>query len=88
MRTITDMRTEVRNVEVLITPGELAARLGYTGLEVMSVQRDMEDGTITIAMQGGDYNKKDVRFEPDTDSEEEVARRFGHDDDVDFMMHL
>ena len=71
MRTITDVRTEVRKVDVVITPGELAARLGYTGLEVMGLQRDVDDGSIIISMQGGDYKRKDL----DIGQEQEVRSR-------------
>lgn len=49
MRTLTDASSKLRQVEVELTSGELAARLGYTGLSATHVT--MEGGIVRVHMQ-------------------------------------
>lgn len=72
MRVITDTTTSLRNVEVLISTEEVAARLGYTGLHVVSFHVE-SDGMIVFAMQNG----KEVPVIEDTDSKIEAALQYG-----------
>lgn len=86
MRTLTDVSSKIRQVEVELTAGELAARLGYTGLTATHV--GMENGIVRVHMQnvaeGNSYpwGKGVDSWEHETDTEsEEVALRFEVDND-------
>lgn len=58
MRTLTDVRTSMRQVEVELSGSELAARLGYTGLDATHVA--MEDGIVRVHMYSFPPKKQDL----------------------------
>lgn len=58
MRTITDVSHTARQVEVNLSDSELAARLGYTGLNVAAISID--GGLVTVHMFSTPPNAKDI----------------------------
>lgn len=76
MRTLTDVTSHMRQVEVELSTNELAMRLGYTGLNVTHIA--MEDGKIRVHLFN-DPPKKPVTLQEEYDEwigqEREVKHR-------------
>ena len=66
MRTLTDVHTTVRQVEVELSAQELGARLGYTGLSAMHIT--LENGVVNVQLYTNHY-KQDLPDDEHTPSE-------------------
>lgn len=85
MRTLTDVSSKLRQVEVELTAGELAARLGYTGLTATHVV--MEGGIVRVHMQNVREANDIPHSWPWKEEQSPICDECWHDLDIDENSH-